>query len=71
MSDAADAAINLSALAPTLGSTCRDYLKSYTATLEAAVERGEGGLAVAQRRAAVLDGLLGALFCAADAASQA
>ncbi len=71
MSDAAEAAINLSALSPTLGSTCRDYLKSYTAALEAAVERGEGGLTVAQRRAAVLDGLLGALFCAADAASQA
>jgi len=71
MSEAAEAAINLSALAPTLGSTCRDYLKSYTLELEAAVERGEGGIRVAQRRAAVLDGLLGALFCAADAASQA
>ncbi len=71
MGDAAEAAINLSALAPTLGSTCRDYLKTYTQALEAAVERGEGGLVVAQRRAAVLDGLLSALFCAADAASPA
>src|SRR5687768_13480863 len=67
----AEAAIDLSTLAPMLGSTCRDYLKTYAERLEASILRGEGGIALARSRAAVLDGLLSALFCAADAAAQA
>lgn len=61
----------LGALAPSLGDTCRDYLQTYTQSLEDAVRGGEGGLAVAKRRAEVLDGLLNSLFCAADAAVRA
>jgi [protein-PII] uridylyltransferase len=65
-----EAAIDLGALAPTLASTCREYLADYARELEAVVSRGEGGYRVSQRRADVLDGLLSALFCAADAASR-
>lgn len=67
----AEAAIDLGALAPSLAATCRDYLNSYAEELEAAIKRGAGGIALSRRRAAVLDGLLSALFCAADAASRA
>ncbi len=71
MGEAAGSAIDWSALAPTLGPTCRGYLTSYTRAIDAAVERGDSGLAVAARRVSALDGLLGALFCASDAASRA
>ncbi len=67
----AEAAIDLGALAPSFAGTCRDYLSSYANELEAAISRGSGGIALARRRAAVLDGLLSALFCAANAASVA
>ncbi len=60
----------LGAIAPELSSSCRDYLRLYTDELEQKVQRGEGGLLVAQRRAQVLDGLLNSLFCASDAASR-
>ena len=63
--------VDLGRLAPGLGKTCGDYLVSYRAELEAAVRAGEGGVAVAERHARVLDGMLGALYCAADAASRA
>jgi [protein-PII] uridylyltransferase len=53
-----------------LGSTCRDYLHVYTERLESSILRGEGGIALSRLRAAVLDGLLSALFCAADAAAS-
>src|SRR5262245_11886220 len=66
----AEAAIDLGALAPMLGSTCRDYLKVYSDRLESSILRGEGGIAQSRLRAAVLDGLLSALFCAADAAAH-
>ncbi len=65
-----EAAIDLGALAPSLASTCREYLADYTHELEGVVASGEGGFRVSQRRARVLDGLLSALFCAADAASR-
>jgi [protein-PII] uridylyltransferase len=67
----AQAAIDLGVLAPSLAATCRDYLAVYGSELEGAIVRGEGGIALSRRRAAVLDGLLSALFCAADAASRA
>lgn len=67
----AEAAIDLGALAPSLASTCRDYLACYARELETAIGVGAGGIVLARRRAAVLDGLLSALFCAADAASRA
>jgi [protein-PII] uridylyltransferase len=66
----AEAAIDLGELAPMLGSTCRDYLRVYSDRLESSILRGEGGVALSRLRAAVLDGLLSALFCAADAAAQ-
>ncbi len=68
---AAEAAVDLGALAPSLATTCRDYLASYATELETAIKLGSGGIALSRRRAAVLDGLLSALFCAADAASRA
>jgi [protein-PII] uridylyltransferase len=67
----AEAAIDLSSMAPMLGPTCRDYLKVYADRLEAGIERGEGGIGLSRLRAAVLDGLLSALYCAADAAAHA
>jgi [protein-PII] uridylyltransferase len=67
----AEAAIDLGALAPSLAATCRDYLGTYAQELEAAIARGAGGIALSRRRAAVLDGLLSALYCAADAAARA
>lgn len=64
-------AIDLGRLAPDLKSTCGDYWSGYHARLADAVRRGEGGVAVAERYSRTLDGLLGALFCAADATSRA
>lgn len=63
--------VDLARLAPGLGKTCDDYLVSYRAELEDAIRNGEGGVAVAERHARVVDGMLGALYCAADAASRA
>ncbi|HJK96621.1 MAG TPA: [protein-PII] uridylyltransferase [Polyangiaceae bacterium LLY-WYZ-14_1] len=63
-------AIDLGRYAPDLGVTCDDYLVSHRAALAAAVRRGEGGLAVARLHARALDGLLGALHCASDAAAR-
>jgi [protein-PII] uridylyltransferase len=65
-----DAAIDLGALAPSLGATCRDYLAAYARELDRVAASNGGGFALSQRRAAVLDGLLSAMFCAADAASR-
>lgn len=65
-----EGASDLGAIAPKLGSSCRDYVRLYTEELEGKVARGEGGLLVARRRAQVLDGLLNSLFCAADATAR-
>ena len=62
--------IDLGRLSPGLGGTCGDYLQCYRSGLEEAIRRGEGGVPVASRYARSLDGLLGALFCAADAAAR-
>src|SRR5688500_13792609 len=67
----ASPAIDLPRLAPGLGQTCGSYLASYRSALEDRVRAGEGGVAVAARHAAVLDGLLSALWCATDAAARA
>ncbi|HJL19756.1 MAG TPA: [protein-PII] uridylyltransferase [Sandaracinaceae bacterium LLY-WYZ-13_1] len=64
-------AIDLAQLAPDLRETCDDYCVSYRSRLADAVRRGEGGVTVARMHARILDGLLGALFCAADAAARA
>jgi [protein-PII] uridylyltransferase len=63
-------AIDLARLAPDLRETCDDYCVSYRSRLADAVRRGEGGVAVAQMHARILDGLLGALYCASDAAAR-
>jgi [protein-PII] uridylyltransferase len=63
-------AIDLGRLSPGLPAVCEGYLAAYRGELEAAVRRGELGVQVAQRHACVLDGLLGALYCAADAAAR-
>ncbi|MET0343537.1 MAG: [protein-PII] uridylyltransferase [Polyangiales bacterium] len=67
----AEAATDLSVLAPSLATTCRDYLRVYAAELESAIAHGAGGIGLSRRRAAILDGLLSALYCAANAASRA
>ena len=64
-------AIDLGRLAPALQETCGEYCGSYRDELAAAVRSGEGGVNVSQMHARILDGLLGALFCAADAAARA
>ncbi|MDH5674658.1 MAG: [protein-PII] uridylyltransferase [Myxococcales bacterium] len=53
--------------APALSTTCAEYLDRHRATLREAVESGQRGLIVAERYAAMYDGLFGALCCAADA----
>jgi len=63
-------AADLRRLAPDLGDTCSGYLGSYRAELSEAVRRGESGVTVARRQTRIMDGLLGALFCAADAAAR-
>jgi [protein-PII] uridylyltransferase len=70
MHDPLSRAIDLARQAPDLGKTCDDYLVSYKKDILAAIRRGEGGVAVARKHARVLDGLLGALYCAADATSR-
>lgn len=62
--------IDLGRLAPDLGSTCDGYLTDYRRDFARAIERGDEGVAAARRFARVLDGLLGALYCAADAAAR-
>ncbi|MFW6050358.1 MAG: [protein-PII] uridylyltransferase [Myxococcota bacterium] len=63
-------AIDLGRLSPALTGVCSNYLGSYRRQLEEAVRRGDSGVEVARRHARILDGLLGALFCAADAAAR-
>ncbi|MEM9195249.1 MAG: [protein-PII] uridylyltransferase, partial [Myxococcota bacterium] len=62
--------IDLGVIAPGLGDTCDDYVRSYRHDLEKAVAAGEGGVAVSRRFARSLDGLLSALSCAANAAAD-
>ncbi|MDH5492937.1 MAG: [protein-PII] uridylyltransferase, partial [Myxococcales bacterium] len=62
--------IDLSRLAPGLSDTCGGYLGGYRGELEAAIRQGESGVAIVSRHARILDGLLGALYCAADASAR-
>lgn len=63
-------AIDLTRLAPNLKETCDEYCVSYRSRLADAVRRGDGGVAVARMHSRTLDGLLGALYCASDAAAR-
>jgi [protein-PII] uridylyltransferase len=63
-------AIDLGRLSPKLPGVCEGYLAGYHRRLEAAVRRGEPGVQVASQHACILDGLLGALYCASDAAAR-
>jgi [protein-PII] uridylyltransferase len=67
MGDATRPAVDLGRLAPALQHTCAEYCGRYRAQLEGAVRQGQGGVAVAAQHARILDGLLGALHCAAEA----
>lgn len=71
MSEGFSPVVDLGGLAPTLGQTCSGYLGGYRRAFEDAVRRGEPGVATARSHARALDGLLSALYCAADAATRA
>jgi [protein-PII] uridylyltransferase len=66
----ASAASDLEAVVPALGTACRAYLRAYGQELDTRIERGDAGVSVCRRRAVVLDGLLNALFCAAETAAR-
>ncbi len=59
--------LDLTALAPMLGAVCQEYRDRHRAALAARVRAGESGLSVASAHARIVDGMLSALFCAADA----
>ena len=61
--------VDLSRLAPSLGDCCDGYLSGYRQRFEKDVRSGARGVAAASAFARALDGLLGALYCAADAAA--
>ena len=71
MAEAPSRTIDLGRLAPGLAATCDEYLVRYRAQLEAAARAGEGGASVGRKLSRALDGLLGALYCASDAAARA
>jgi len=70
MTGTLERSIDLGKLSPGLGAVCAGYLSTYRSELEAALRRGSSGVALCERHARVLDGLLGALFCATDAAAR-
>ena len=70
MSEVSSPVVDLGGLAPSLGKTCSGYLGGYRRAFEDAVRRGDSGVATARAHARALDGLLGALYCAADAATR-
>ena len=71
LSDGSSPVVDLGDLAPTLGETCSGYLSGYRRAFEDAVRRGDRGVVTARAHARALDGLLSALYCAADAATRA
>lgn len=71
LSDGSSPVVDLGGLAPTLGKTCSGYLGGYRRAFEDAVRRGDPGVITARSHARALDGLLSALYCAADAATRA
>jgi [protein-PII] uridylyltransferase len=60
--------LDLTALAPLLGAVCAEYQGRHRAALAARIRKGESGVSVASLHARIVDGMLSALFCAADAA---
>jgi [protein-PII] uridylyltransferase len=62
--------ILLRRLAPDLDTTCGDYLQRYRQEYRDSVESGGGAVKAGQTFSRVLDGLLGALFCATDARAR-
>ena len=62
--------VDLTRLAPDLGGTCHEYLCRYRESFAKRVREGAKGVEAAREFSRVLDGLLGALFCAADAANR-
>jgi [protein-PII] uridylyltransferase len=71
LSEGSSPVVDLGGLAPTLGTTCSGYLGGYRRAFEDAVRRGDPGVVTARAHARALDGLLSALYCAADAATRA
>jgi len=67
VTDGSSPVVDLGGLAPSLGKTCNRYLGGYRRAFEDAVRRGESGVSTAHAHARALDGLLSALYCAADA----
>ncbi|MDQ3034714.1 MAG: [protein-PII] uridylyltransferase [Myxococcota bacterium] len=63
--------LDLASLAPGLGKTCDEYRATYRDRLADMVRSGESGVRVATMHARILDGLLGALYCASSAAARA
>lgn len=61
----------LDASPPRLSQACCDYVSLHKRVLHEAVRSGQDGMIVADRYARVFDGLLGSLYCAADAAVRA
>lgn len=59
--------LDLTALAPMLGAVCQEYRDRHRAALAARIRKGESGLSVATLHARIVDGMLSALFCAAEA----
>ncbi|TFH27799.1 MAG: hypothetical protein E4H00_09235, partial [Myxococcales bacterium] len=70
MSDGSSPVVDLGGLAPSLGKTCNRYLGGYRRAFEDAVRRGDSGVVTARAHARAFDGLLSALYCAADAATR-
>jgi len=54
--------VDLSRLAPSLGTCCDGYLQGYRGRFEADVRRGASGVAAASSFSRALDGRLGALY---------
>lgn len=63
-------AVDLAQFAPNLVQTCEEYRVQHRQRLAAMIEAGEPGPSVTAAHARTLDGLLGAFFCAADAATR-
>lgn len=70
MSVTGEPSIHLRRLAPSLDTTCGDYLHRYRQEYRDSIEQGAGAVKAGQTFSRVLDGLLGALFCATDARAQ-
>lgn len=66
---APETTVDLSALAPALTDTCSEYVQRYRKTFVEGVDRGVSGIETTHDFAAAFDGLLGALFCAAEASA--